>query len=36
MGGPLAPIQEGDEDGDMEEVPPTMIVKNRRDLINTA
>lgn len=29
-------IQEGDEDGDLEDVPPNVIVKDKKDLINTA
>jgi hypothetical protein len=29
-------IQEGDEEGDLEDVPPNVIVKDKKDLINTA
>ena len=35
-GGQLAMIQEGDEEGDLEDVPPNVIVKDKKDLINTA
>lgn len=29
-------IQENDEDNEIEDVPPTMILKNKHDLENTA
>ena len=32
----LQMIQEEDQEGDLEQVPPTVIVKDRKDLINTA
>ena len=34
--GGLGNVQDGDDNGDLEEVPPTMIIKNKTDLYNTA
>jgi hypothetical protein len=34
--GNLAMIQEGDEEGDIDEVGPNMIIRDKKDLMNTA
>ena len=35
-GGQLAMIQEGDEEGDLDEVGPNVVIRDKKDLMNTA